>query len=85
MPAESGGKFCKRQSVRETAGYSWQEKSRSFYQICCSLFKLWLESFAAHTIIASLEMSDGPASPLGLSGLADPLFYSWSYLVSSPF
>lgn len=42
------------------------------------------ETFAAHSVIAGLDVSDGPDSPMGLPGLEDLFFYSQSCLVSSP-
>lgn len=42
------------------------------------------ETFAAHSVTAGPDVSDGPDSAMGLPGLEDLLFYSQSYPVSPP-
>ena len=68
----------------ETGGYSWEEKISQFLSnLLFPTQVLVKDTFAADSIIASLEVSDGPDdSPVGLPGLADLLFYSWSYIWS---
>lgn len=38
--------ICLLKVMGETGEYPWKEKSHSFCQICCSLFKLWLKQLS---------------------------------------